>query len=361
MKKLKKLSKYIPLYAAGWRRYFLAMLFGIAMCVILRQFDSSDRHVPLIFVLVSLIVSLITEGYFYGILTAVTGVIVANYAFTFPYITLDFSLSGYPLTFLTMLTVSVVVCTLATRLKETERLRRESENEKVRANLLRAISHDIRTPLTGISGAISAVLDEDTENEEQSRELLKEAKNDAEWLRGMVENLLLITKITDQPAGKINKNEEVLEEIFAEVISKFKRYYPDVKVSVAVPDEVLFVPMDAVLIQQVITNLLMNAVHHGEHTDRIWIDAKKLGDEVKISVADNGKGIDKDLVDNIFDGTKKFSKDTAVDRNRNLGIGLSVCKTIVEAHGGEIHAGNRDEGGACFEFSLPLEESYEEH
>ena len=189
MKKFKKLKEYCPIYAKGWVVYIVSMLLAMLLCTLLQPFGSSDRHVPLVFILVSLVVSLLTEGYFYGVLSAFTGVITANYTFTFPYAKLDFSLSGYPLTFFTMLAVSVVVCALTTRLKLQEKLKSEAEKERMRANLLRAISHDLRTPLTGISGAISAVLDGEDLDEAQNRELLRGAKEEADWLYGMVENL----------------------------------------------------------------------------------------------------------------------------------------------------------------------------
>ena len=354
MEKLKKIKQYFPIYKQGWVIYLTAMLFATAVLALLQQISESDRHVPLVFVLVALVVSLCTDGYFYGILTAVTGVFTANYTFTYPYSKMDFTLSGYPMTFVTMLAVSVAVCTLATRLKRQEQLRRESEKEKMRANLLRAISHDLRTPPTSISGSISAVLDGNVETEQQKRELLEDARTDAEWLYRMVENLLSITKITDDKMGGINKQDEVLEEVLGEAALKFRKYSPDVKLAVTVPEELLFVPMDGVLIEQVLINLLNNAVLHGEHTTGIRMEAKLEKDCAVISVTDNGKGLDPGNLKYIFDGTHKFSNSSSPDKGRSLGIGLSVCKTIIEAHGGKISASNAPEGGACFSFTLPI-------
>ena len=143
------------------------------VCIALQQVSTSDVHVPIIFVLMVLVVSLLTEGYFYGILAALTSVVAVNYAFTQPYMQIDFSPYGYPLTFMTMLAVGVAVSALMTRVQQQEKLRLETEREKLRANLLRGMSHDLRTPLTGISGSISAVLDNaDVLTEEQKRELL---------------------------------------------------------------------------------------------------------------------------------------------------------------------------------------------
>ena len=353
MKKLRTLKKYFPVYKQGWITYISAMLLASLTLTLMQQISDSDQHVPLVFVLVALLVSLLTEGYFYGILTSVTGVFTANYTFTYPYAKMDFSLSGYPLTFITMLAVSMAVCTLATRLKRQEQLRRESEKEKMRANLLRAISHDLRTPLTAISGSISAVL-EGQLSAEQGRELLEDARKDADWLYRMVENLLSITRITDDKSYSLSKRPEALEEVLGEAVIKFKKYSGDTRISVSVPDELLFVPMDAVLIEQVLINLMNNAVMHGEYTTLISVKAEKDGDSAAISVSDNGKGIAPGDIEHIFDANSKLSSNDTADRSRSLGIGLSVCKTIIEAHGGSITASNIPEGGACFRFILPL-------
>ena len=128
---------------------------AIELCVILSIADSIDGFAYPIFVLAVLLVSRLTTGYFFGILAALFSVIGINYIFTYPYWAFNFTLSGYPLTFLTMLCVSLITCTMTTKLKQQERIRAESEKEKMRANLLRSVSHDIRTPLTSIVGVTS--------------------------------------------------------------------------------------------------------------------------------------------------------------------------------------------------------------
>ena len=143
-----------------------ALFAATVLCIVLRDFSENEQYVALVFVLCVVIVSLKTEGYFCGTLMSVISVLGVNYVFTYPYMRLDFSISGYPLTFVTMLTVSLTTCTLTTNLKREQKMRLENERERLRANLLRAISHDLRTPLTGISGAVSLVL----ENPELSRE-----------------------------------------------------------------------------------------------------------------------------------------------------------------------------------------------
>ena len=351
-----KLKIYAPLSLKGWLVYLVAMLIASLVCIMLQHVSTSDVHVPIIFVLVVLVVSLLTEGYFYGILAALTSVIAVNYAFTAPYMQIDFSPYGYPLTFMTMLAVGVVISTLMTRVQKQEKLRLENEREKLRANLLRGMSHDLRTPLTGISGSISAVLDnEEYLTREQQRELLEGAKEDADWLCRMVENLLSVTRITDDTDGALHTQEEALEEVIGAAVLSFRKRHPDIAVEVSVPDSVLMVPIDPVLIQQVMQNLLDNAVFHGKTTTRIRVRASAENGKALVSVEDNGTGIDRSRLNHLFDGALPFSGlQQNADQTRSLGIGLSACRTIIQAHGGTITAHNLPEGGACFSFTLPL-------
>ena len=344
-------------YSRGWLIFLLALGAASLICALLQRITSSDVHVPLIFVLAVLVVSLLTDGYFYGLLAAVVSVFGVNFAFTYPYMKLDFSITGYPLTFITMFAVGFATSTLASRLKAQERLRIESERERMRANLLRSVSHDLRTPLTSISGSINTVLESgDQLAPEVKKDLLQSASQDAEWLCRMVENLLSVTRISDDIGG-IVKRQELLEEVLSEAVQRFRKRHEEIPVSVTVPAEAVLLPMDATLIEQVMTNLMENAVEHGKNLTRIDVNAGLEETAVRISVRDDGCGIEEAKMNRLFDGSLPLGDGKRADGSKNMGIGLSVCRTIVEAHGGRIWAASSPGTGTKFSFTLPREDS----
>ena len=345
----------------AFRNWVISLLvLGVAwlLCSSLKKLSSSDVYVPMIFVLAVLIISLLTDGYFYGVLASIVSVIGVNYAFTYPYMKLDFSIYGYPTTFMTMLAVSLVISTLTTRVREQEKLRHETAQAQLKANLLRAISHDLRTPLTSIIGSIDTVIAEDGHlNGSERAELLGDAKKDAEWLVRMVENLLSITRISGAEETVISKSPELIEEIIGECVLNFKKRHPDVNLKVRVPDRPLTVDVDAMLIEQVLMNLMDNAVHHSETMTELCIEASVGEGFASVAVSDDGVGLEPDIIPELFKGQICSSKGQPCDGNKFRGIGLAVCSAIISAHGGNITAANRPEGGAVFEFTIPMEDS----
>jgi len=331
---------------------------AVAICAAMGRFTRSEGHVGFLFVLAVVFVSRWTEGYFWGIFASFFGVVCVNYVFTYPYWALNFTMTGYPLTFVTLLIVATVVSAMTTQIKRQERERLETEREAMRADLLRAMSHDIRTPLTSIVGNTAAVL-EDTGalSAEQKRSLLRDVNEDAQWLIRMVENILSITRIRGG-AGELATEYEAAEEIIGVAARKFSRRFPQTSVSVEAPDEVLMVPMDATLIQQVILNLLENAVIHGG-ARHIRLSVGREGDNARFSVSDDGSGVPPERLPTLFDGGAG-SRPGGSDGKKNMGIGLSLCRTVIKAHGGAMTAENRAEGGACFRFTLPLKEERHE-
>lgn len=322
------------------------------VCILLRMVDTSDGFASPIFVLAVLLISRFTTGYLFGLIASVLGVICVNFIFTYPYWAFNLTISGYPLTFLSFLTVSVITSTLTTQIKRQERLRAENEKEKMRADLLRSVSHDIRTPLTSIVGSTSTVLENPGLSRSEQETLLEDVRSEAQWLIRVVENLLSITRMGDGQAC-IAKDVEAAEEILGEAVGKFRKRFPQVSVSVEPPWELLLVPMDPILIEQVLANLMENAAVHGETTTCIRLSARRDGGFARFTVSDDGRGIPPSALATLFDGSLKNSKTPSGDGKRNMGLGLSVCMAIVRAHGGTMEAGT-PESGAEFSFCLPL-------
>ena len=316
----------------------------------------TDASVPMVFVLGVFLISVITKGYLCGIAASLLGMLAVNFAFTFPYFEFNFIMPENLFSAVVMLVVAIVTGALTTKLKQTEKIRADSEREKMRANLLRAVSHDLRTPLTTIYGSSSMLL----ENYERispadRRELLRGIRDDAQWLVGMVENLLSVTRL-DEGELRLNKTDTVLEELIDAVLIKFHKRCPDQQVDVIIPEDFISIPMDAVLIEQVLTNLLENAVIHAAGMTRLELLVRIEGDRAIFTVLDDGCGIRADRLGDLFTGYLGSSDRQGDADRRNMGIGLSVCATIIKAHGGHIRAQNRDEGGAEFTFTLNMEE-----
>ena len=350
-----KKSLISRLFPFCWRDFLVTMgilLCAVEVCILLRMADSSDGFASPVFVLAVLMISRLTTGYLFGLIASLLGVICVNFIFTYTYWVVNFTISGYPLTFLTFLMVSIITCTLTTQAKQQERLRAENEKEKMRANLLRSVSHDIRTPLTSIIGSTSAVLENPMLSEAEQRELLEDTRSEAQWLIRVVENLLSITRIGEDQAH-ITKQPEAAEEVLGGAVQKFRKRFPQITVSVSAPDELLFVPMDPILIEQVLSNLLENAAIHGKTTTAIHLSAREENGLALFSVRDDGRGIPEKDLPTLFDGTVKHTNENGGDGKRNMGLGLSVCLAIVRAHNGTMSAKNL-EHGAEFSFSLPL-------
>lgn len=234
----------------------------------------------------------------------------------------------------------------------------ETEKEKMRSNLLRAVSHDLRTPLTGIIGASATILEnEDLLDQAAKREFIAQIHEDSQWLIHMVENLLSVTRIKEDGANVV-KMLEAGEEIIAEACSRIKKKYPDTKINVKVPDELLMIPMDATLIEQLIINLVENAILHSGSPTPIDIALIKSDKESIFTIRDYGHGLISENSDKLFTGPYTQQNN---ESRKGMGIGLSICLSIIKAHGGTLIGKNvKDEvGGAIFTFTLPLEEIYE--
>lgn len=320
--------------------------------------ENSQICITMIYILCLFLVARYTEGYWCGILSSIYGVICVNFLYTYPYHELNFTLEGYPITFAGMLSISLITSTMTTSLKkqafilaENEKQLMEAEKEKMRANLLRAVSHDLRTPLTGIMGACSSLIDNPadfTPNEQLTT--LTHIREDADWLLGMVENLLSVTRIDDTTAS-VRTTEELVEEVVSEAVTRTKKRFPNSQIDVSVPEDAILVPMDPLLIEQVMINLLQNALLHAKSPRPISLFVTESEDQVTFHVRDYGIGINPNQLSTIFDGDSTRSNGQT-DGEKGMGIGLSICKTIILAHHGDIGVTCQDPGAEFF-FWLP--------
>lgn len=238
--------------------------------------------------------------------------------------------------------------------KEEEKNKFRIETERLKSNLLRSISHDLRTPLTSIEGSANFILESPQPlDEETVRSLLTDISSDAVWLNNLVENLLNMTKIQD---GRliISKAGELACDILSEASSRISKRLGKHNLEINVPEELTLVPMDGHLIIQVLVNLLDNCIKHTREDSNIVVNAYENEKYMVFEVQDNGGGIGEDIQDKIFESFVTSSKESG-DMVRGMGLGLSIVKSIIEAHGGTIMAENNYLGGATFRFTLPLE------
>ena len=315
--------------------------------------DDNNPFAMAIFILAVVLVARLTTGYAWGIIASLAGTFCVNYIFTYPFWAFDITYPGYPLTMAVMLIVSIVVSALTTQIKQQEKLHFEAEREKMHANLLRAIAHDIRTPLAAMLGASSALQQQELSREDQQA-LVGRIHSDAQWLVRVTENLLSITRLS---AGDITlkKQDEVLEEIIGSAILKYRRSENALPIEVDPMDRILLVPMDGILIEQVLLNLFDNVGEHATGATRIWLHIRAERDEVMISVEDDGPGMPASQRQTVLNGSLPDTGAHTDDR-RSMGIGLSVCATIVRAHGGRMEADISRHGGMAFRLYLPWQE-----
>lgn len=343
---------------------FFITLFGTTfLSLLFREIIANpDVNLTMFYILGIVIVARYTSGYVWGFLFAIASVFCINYFFTYPYHNFNMTLEGYPITFIAMLIIYIITSALTTDLKEQAQILAQQEKElmdaqkeKMRANLLRAVSHDLRTPLTGIIGNSDSYLEmEDELSKEEKYHIIENIKSDANWLLNMVENLLSVTRI-DNDTTKVKKYMEPVDEVVSSAVVRFKKRFPDAKLKVKLPDNFVMVMMDATLIEQLLINILQNAHIHSQTVKPIELSVEEYSTKVWFSIRDHGIGITEERLDTLFDG-EGYNRDNDIkaDGYKGMGIGLSICKTIVKAHGGDIKVRNHDEGSE-FYFYLPKE------
>ena len=230
-----------------------------------------------------------------------------------------------------------------------------AKNEQLRANLLRSISHDLRTPLTSISGNADTLLHSyDVLDGQTRKQIFTDIYDDAQWLTGLVENLLSITKIADGSV-KLRLSDQVVDDIVSEALRHIDRRSAEHHITVDCGDEPLLVRVDAGLIVQVLINLVNNAVKYTPAGSNIRITAIPRENMAEICVSDNGPGIPDELKERVFE--MFFTGGNPIgDSRRSLGLGLTLCQAIIHAHNGEMTLKENSPHGCIFSFTVPLSE-----
>jgi two-component system sensor histidine kinase KdpD len=236
--------------------------------------------------------------------------------------------------------------------EQAQRAHVQMEAERLRSSLLSSVSHDLRTPLTVITGAASALLDDETSLAAAARrDLLETIHEEGLRLNRLVRNLLDMTKIASG-AIKVAKDWQPLEEVIGAALNRLDASLGERRVEVSLPRDLPLVPIDAVLIEQVLINILENATKYTPKDSTIAISAQSESGKVVVTIADRGPGIPIEEADKIFEKFYRLPREAG---GGGAGLGLAICRGVVEAHGGRIWAENREGGGAAFHFSLPIE------
>ena len=326
----------------------------------------TDSNIIMLYIIAVLVISILTSKIYYCLGLSIVGVLVFNYLFTYPEFSFSAHDAGYPVTFLTMFITALIAGTLANKLKRNtliaEQNAREKEeaallaqNEQLRANMLRTISHDLRTPLTSISGNASTLISGGTALDETARQqIYTDIFSESMWLIEMVENLLYATRIEDGRM-QLNISVEILDDIVQEAVRHTERTHPKRNIIVDMYDEIIPVMADANLIVQVIVNLMDNAVKYSDEDSDVTVSVHLENEYAVISVSDHGTGISDEEKEKVFDmfytGGSRSS-----DSRRSLGLGLAVCRSIITSHGGTISVSDNIPNGTVVSFTLPIGE-----
>ncbi len=239
--------------------------------------------------------------------------------------------------------------------EERQKIKVDIERERLKSTLLRSISHDIRTPLTSIKGASELICDNyGNLDEDNIKKLASDIFDESTWLMKTVQNILDMTRINE---GKltVKKSYEAVDDIVNQTLSLVPRLHETGRLCVKIPDDIVLVPVDGRLFVQVLVNLLDNEYKHAGESADICLSVYVEDKFVIFEVSDNGIGIEPSILNKIFDGFVTRQKNNIADGSLGVGLGLSICKEIVKAHGGKITAHNLKAGGASFKIELPME------
>jgi len=295
-----------------------------------------------------------------AIFTSIVSVIAFAFWFIPPRFTFTVDDAQYILTFIGLLIVGIVISELTTKTRKRaiEAERREAQiellkaKERLQAAILNSISHDLRTPLVSITGALSSILDDGKHLDKDAEiELIKTAYNESSRLNRIVGNLLDMTRIE---AGALNLSCQPCEiiDVVGVSLEELKQDLEDRDIHIDIPKDLPDVPIDFSLITRVLTNLLDNAVKYSPPDSSLYISARKVGDNLQIAIRDEGLGIPREDIPKVFN---KFYRVERVKKIQGIGLGLSICKGIVEAHKGKIWIDSIENKGTTVTIELPFQ------
>lgn len=389
-----QLKKYLNKFNFDIKNFlkaFVVLIVSFLLSYSFFQLGFKNETILMVFLTGVLIIVIETHSYLAGFVSSVIYVFTYNFFFTKPFHTFKIEDVTNIISLVIFFIVCVIAGVLTSKLQkqmklsvELEKANAQIEKEKTKSMLLRSISHDLRTPLTSIAGSSNFLSENyDKVSKEDAIELLQDVEKNARSLTDMIENLLNMTRIQD---GRliIEKNNEVLDDLISNAIERVcKKNYcvsgenktQNNRIIIEETSQILVCQVDGRLITQVFSNIIDNAFKHNDENVKVKIkvdllkydcDDGNVKDKFEtlglnknlnyasIKIKDNGKGIPNELTEKIFDTFFTIQKDnSSTDSTRGLGLGLSICKTIINSHGGKIFVYNNKTGGACFEILLP--------
>lgn len=334
------------------------LLIAAFLSIVLQRSGIGKENILMLYIVSVLLITVCTTGYLYGAAGAVASVLVFNYFFTVPVHTFAITDQNDVVLMVFFLMAAFISSSLTVRFRKqmqiAEDTKAQMERERLKSSMLRSISHDFRTPLTGILGDSSILMESEEMEASTRKELAGEIQEQAVWLMKMMENILSMTKI-DSGQFYIKKQPEVVDDIIYEAATHVIGLRERRRFEVHLPEQLVVAPMDGKMMVQVLINLLDNAMKHTKDGDAISVTVTFADAKVQFVVEDDGDGIAEEIREHVFDEfiTKSEGKE---DGRRGIGLGLAICRAVVEAHGGEIYAENKKEGGARFVFWLAAEQ-----
>ncbi|MDO4318165.1 MAG: DUF4118 domain-containing protein [Lachnospiraceae bacterium] len=315
----------------SWRDLGIAVLiFCIctASCVFLMKIRQDDPIIPLLFGAAVFLTALCTDGFLFGMGGSLLGMVLIFLCFPHPDRPYSIGIVGFALTGLCLFLLAFLTCCLKERRKQAIALQKEAERRQQRDTLLRTVSEELYAPLRAILRTNAVFLEKgELYTEKQTKQMLREIRQDAEWISRLQKELLTLEEMG--VGASLKKQPEAVEEVVGEAVWRLRRHFPEVRVRVTVPPELFLVPMDAILIELALLELLKSAAPHGRKEEAMELCVRNGG------------------------GFAEFRL-----RGSKFGVGeksLAVCKAIIKAHDGELCAANCSESGTEYIFTLPAE------